>query len=191
MTTHMPMLPTPALSSKVGVLPYDTTTDVDAILTASVDLIRARGIAAGGLLQRSGERLSNGRSVMWVDDIVTGQTIRLDLPRGAGARACLLDPDALARVACLLQNTIESGAELIVVNRFGHAESEGHGLRAEIAAAIFSGAAVLIAVRDSRLNDLRGFLCGPVSLLPPVPGAIADWAELAAAIRQPADPDHW
>ena len=145
----------------------------------------------GGLLQRSGERLSSGRPVMWADDIATGQTVRLDLPRGSGARACLLDPDALAQVACLLQNATDAGPDLIVVNRFGHAESEGHGLRPEIAAAIFSGAAVLIAVRDTRLDDLHAFLGGTGALLPLTPDAIADWAEHAAAVRQPAVPGHW
>jgi hypothetical protein len=179
MTTDQPMFPAPDLSRKVGVVLYDAKTEVDAILAASVALIRTRGITVGGLLQRSGERLSSGRPVMWADDIATGQTVRLDLPRGSGARACLL------------QNATDSGPDLIVVNRFGHAEAEGHGLRPEIAAAIFSGAAVLIAVRDTRLDDLRGFLGGTASLLPLAPNAIADWAEDAAAIIQPAVPDHW
>jgi len=174
-TTHPATDPDPA--AKVGVLLYDAKAEVDETLAASIALIRAQGIVVAGLLQRFGERLPNGKRSMWVEDIATGQTIRLDRPRGPGAVACMLDPDALAQCACLLQRAIASGADLIAVSRFGNAEADGSGMRAEIADAICSGAAVLIPVRFSLLDDLEGFLGGPASLLLPSPIAIADWAE--------------
>ena len=169
------------LSTRVGVLLYDNSIDVDAILAAAVADARARGIAVAGLLQRFGPRLDSGKRSMWVDDIQTAQTIRLDAPRGPGAQACILDPDALSRAACLLQRATESDAELIVVNRFGNAEADGRGMRAEFAGAICAGAAVLVAVRYSLLNDLEGFLGGPAYLLLPQPMAIANWAEAIVA----------
>jgi hypothetical protein len=164
-------------AAKVGVLLYDKALEVDAILAASIDLIRAQGLSVAGLLQRFGERLPNGKRSMWVEDISTGQTIRLDQPRGPGAVACMLDPDALARAACLLQRAAGSGADVVVVSRFGNAEADGSGMRAEIAEAICSGAAVIIPLRYWLLNDLEGFLGGSASLLLPSPVAIADWAE--------------
>lgn len=164
-------------AAKVGVLLYDKTIEVDALLAASIDLIRAQNISVGGLRQHFGERLPNGKRSMWVEDISTAQTIRLDQPRGPGAVACMLDPDALARSACLLQRAVGSGADVIVVSRFGNAEADGSGMRAEIAEAICSGAAVIIPVRYSLLDDLEGFLGGPAYLLLPSPMAIADWAE--------------
>jgi hypothetical protein len=178
-------------AAKVGVLMYHTTLEVDQILAESVRLIRAQGMTVAGLLQRFGESLPNGKRSMWVEDIATGQTIRLDQPRGAGAIACMLDPDALTQSACLLQRAVASGADVVVVSRFGNAEADGSGMRAEIADAICSGAAVLIPVRYSLLDDLEGFLGGPASLLLPAPMAIADWAEdvvlgLNAAIERAA-----
>src|SRR6185503_11545491 len=94
---------TPDPAAKVGVLLYDSTVEVDALLAAAVALVRAKGITVAGLLQRLGERLSNGKHSMWLEDIATGRSIRLDSPRGPGATACVLDPDALAQGACLLQ----------------------------------------------------------------------------------------
>jgi hypothetical protein len=183
--TMNPRMPSQSdIAAKVGVLLYDTTVEVDAILTDTVQCVRARGIAVGGLLQRLGERLSSGKHSMWLDDIATGRTIRLDQPRGPGARACILDTDALAQAACLLRSATEAEHELIIVNRFGHAEANGGGMRAEIADAICSGAAVVIAVRPARLDGLEDFLGGPASLLQPSPEAITDWAERAVAIRQ-------
>jgi hypothetical protein len=175
----------PELVAGVGVLLYETSDEVDIILTAALERIRARGITVGGLLQHAGERLPSGRCRMWVDDIVTGQSIRLDLPRGVGASACIVDPDALAQAACLLRRTIETQPGLIVVNRFGHAEAEGGGMRPEIADAVCSGAVVLLAARCSYRNALEDFLGGPPTVLPLDAGSIAEWVERAATIGQP------
>jgi hypothetical protein len=167
------------VAAKVGVLPYDADVAVDAILADAVDRIRARGITVGGLLQRAGERLSNGRTSIWLDDVGTGETLRLDQPRGPGAKDCIVDPDALAQAACLLRLAIEAGHRLIVINRFGYAETQGAGMRAEIADAVCSDAVVLIAVRSSRLASLEQFLGGPATVLQLSAAAIADWVERA------------
>lgn len=174
----------PDPAARVGVLVYDTSIEVDTILAAAVVRIRERNIAVGGLLQHFGERLANGKRSMWIEDILTGASIRLDRPRGPGATACILDPDALAQAACILRRATASGAALLVVNRFGNAEADGRGMRAELADAICSGAAVLVAVRYSLLNDLEGFLGGPAHLLLPSPAAITAWAENLVASRE-------
>jgi hypothetical protein len=165
------------LTAQVGVLLYDGSIEVDTILAEAVAKIQARDIAVGGLLQFFGERLPNGKRSMWVEDIGSGALIRLDRPRGPGAVACLLDPDALAQAACMLQRAVDSGPQLLVVSRFGNAEADGRGMRAEIADAICSGAAVLIAVKFSLLNDLEGFLGAPAHLLLPSADAIMTWTE--------------
>jgi molybdate transport system ATP-binding protein len=81
-----------------------------------------------------------------------------------------------------LRQTIEQRPAVIAVNRFGHTESEGDGMRAEIAEAVVSGAVVLIAVRRSLLADLEAFLGAPPTPLPADAAAIADWAERTAAL---------
>jgi hypothetical protein len=173
--------PAPDPAAKVGVLLYDSTVEVDALLAAAIPLVRAKGITVAGLLQRLGTLLPNGKHSLWLEDIATGRSIRLDSPRGPGATACVLDPDALAQGACLLQQAVASGADLIIVSRFGSVEADGSGLRAEIAEAICSGAAVVIPVRFSVLNDLERFLGGPAQLLLPSPAAIADWVSGAVS----------
>jgi hypothetical protein len=167
--------PKPSPATKVGALPYDANVPVDAILADAIRRIRATGISVGGLLQRSGDRLSNGRLSIWLDDVGTGETLRLDQPRGPGAKDCIVDPDALTRAAGLLRRAIEAEHPVLVVNRFGYAESVGKGMRDEIAEAVVSGAVVLIPVRSSRLASLEAFLGGPVAMLEPSAAAIADW----------------
>jgi hypothetical protein len=176
--------PQPDIAAKVGVLPYEKYVAVDVVLAKAVDHLRARGISVGGLLQRTGEPHSNGQLSIWLDDIGNNETIRLDQPRGPGAKDCIVDPDALAHAACLLRRAIERGHDLIVVNRFGYAESEGGGMRAEIADAVCSDAVVLIAVRASRLDGLERFLGGAGSVLPLSAASIADWAERTIGARR-------
>lgn len=184
MATNQPMPALSDIAAKVGVLPYDTDVAVDAILGEAVRRIRARGMTVGGLLQRTGERLSNGRLSIWLDDVGTGETLRLDQPRGPGAKDCIVDPDALAHAACLLRRVIEQRQDVVVVNRFGYAESVGDGMRAEIADAICSDAVVLIAVRVSRLEALERFLGGAATVLPLASTAVADWVERAVSARR-------
>jgi len=162
---------------------YDETLDVDAIFAEAVAILRRQGVVVAGLLQRFGERLSNGKRAMWLDNIATGAEIRLDRPRGPGATACVLDPDALARAACVLRRAVEAEPDLIVANRFGHAEAEGRGTRTEIADAICSGTLVLTAVRYTLLMDLEGFLGAPPHLLLPSAGSIVSWVQDQLADR--------
>ncbi|MGD0107989.1 MAG: DUF2478 domain-containing protein [Rhodopila sp.] len=182
------------LTAQVGVLLYDASIDVDTILAEAVAKIHARDIAVGGLLQYFGERLPNGKRSMWVEDIGSGALIRLDRPRGPGAVACLLDPDALAQAACMMQRAVDSRPDLLVVSRFGNAEADGRGMRAEFAEAICSGAAVLVAVKFSLLNDLEGFLGAPAHLLLPSADAITTWAQdiipQLDTVRKGFDPVH-
>ncbi len=172
-------------TARVGVLLYDSSFDVDPVLAETAASLRARGVNVGGLLQHFGARLPNGKRSMWITNIGTGATLRLDRPRGAGATPCILDPDALARAACWLATATASGASLIMVNRFGHAEADGRGMRHEIAEAVCSGAAVIIPVKFSLLPDLEGFLGGPAELLLPAPAAIANWVE-TKGVAEPA-----
>jgi molybdate transport system ATP-binding protein len=171
-----------ALASRVGALVYEPPLDAGLILNPAIALLRDRGIPIGGVAQRIGAREPGRRASIWIDHIETGRTRRLDRPRGPSARSCVLDPDALAEAAMWLRQTTEQRPAVIAVNRFGHTEAEGDGMRAEIAEAVVSGAAVLIAVRRSLLADLAGFLGEAPTLLPADADAIAAWAEQAAAL---------
>lgn len=164
-------------ASQVAVLLYDDSLPLYDILASAVRTLTDRGVAVGGLLQRSGPRQSNGKPILWAEDIQTGETIRLDEPRGPGATACVLDTDALARASTRIRRALDTGARLILINRFGGVEAEGGGLRAEIADAVCSGAAVLIPIRQTRLPDLEAFLGCNAFVLQPSSEAIAAWAE--------------
>lgn len=103
----------------VGVIVFDGNDDTNALLSDSVALIRARGLRVGGLLQRFGERLPSGKRSMSMDDLGTGQALRPEQARGPGSSGCTLNPDALARAACLLGDAADGSFDVIVVPGFG------------------------------------------------------------------------
>ena len=63
------MHPEVSAISKVGVLLYDADIEINVVLHRSVRHLQALGVSVGGLLQRFGERLANGKRSMWLDDI--------------------------------------------------------------------------------------------------------------------------
>jgi nucleoside-triphosphatase THEP1 len=168
--------------AKVGVVAFDPPSDPGPVLSGLVAHFRARGVTVGGLLQRRG---AEGRRSMWVDDIATGRTLRLDRQRGKDARSCVLDTEALAEAAALLRATIESAPDVIVINRFAKAELEGQGLRAEFAEAVLSPALVLTAARREHLHGLAAFLGEAPEVLPLSVDAIATWVEALLAVPVP------
>ena len=176
-----PTLSEPDLATNVAALLYTDTAAIQAVVINAVRRLRQNGLTAGGLVQRLGERQSNGKHAVWLDDVTTGDTTRLDEPRGPGARACILDTGALAQGAWMLRRAIDSKPDVVVISRFGSVEAEGGGLRAEIAEAVCSGAAVLIPVRESLLPDLEIFLGGIPAVLPSDPAAIAAWGKAMVA----------
>ncbi len=159
----------------VGTLVYDGDGEVDRLMAEVVHRLKAEGARVGGVLQHFGERLPNGKRSMWIDNVATGATFRLDQPDRAGATGCSMDPDALARAACVVRQAIEAGNDLIMVNRFGSAEAEGRGLRTEIGNALCAGIPVLIAVRYALLPDWEGFLGAPPDIILPRLDAVLVW----------------
>lgn len=160
----------------VAAVVYDGSIDMEAVLSAAVDLLRSSGVRVAGLLQRFGETLPGGKRAMYVEDLSNGERIRIDIPRGREASGCTLDPDGLNRATCVLKNAIPQRPDILMVNRFGKQEAEGHGMRAEMAEAVASGLPTLVAVSKSLLADWEKFLGGPGHLLRPEPEDIVNWS---------------
>ena len=155
---------------------YDGRLDIDAVLSASVELLRSNGVRVAGLFQRFAEPLPGGKRSMYVEDLSSGERIRLDLPRGPEASGCNLDPDGLNRAACAPRSAISQRPDVLMVNRFGKQEAEGHGMRAELAEAVSSGLPTVIAIHQSLVGEWGKFLGKPGHLLQPEPTDIVNWS---------------
>jgi len=81
-----------------------------------------------------------------------------------------------------LMDALADGVDLLVMNRFGRAESLGRGLLGCFSAAIQAGAAVLTAVRAPYDQAWHAFRGGCAHDLAPEMQEIIDWA-LASTVR--------
>jgi len=164
----------PLLPGDIAGILYGERLDVDAVLVSVTNLLRSKGIRVSGLLQHFGAPTPAGKRSMYVEDIASGERVRLDLPRGSGASGCTLDPDSLVKAAALLRDAIRSRPDVLIVNRFGQQEAEGRGLRPELAEAVCAGLPTLVAVKESLLPEWKSFV-GDGPILPAEPSAIASW----------------
>jgi hypothetical protein len=120
-----------------------------------------------------------------VVDLRSGNVFDIWDRRGKGARGCRLDENALLDADPVLRAAIADRVDLVVVNRFGRAESLGRGLINIFAAAIEAGIPVLTAVRPPYDAAWRAFHGGLGCELPPEPGAIVSWAGQSMSVECP------
>lgn len=142
-------MPQPTL----GVLLYDAGSGgaVDQLLKELTRTLGARGVRLAGAIQHNTDVEAGCRCQMTLEDLGSGRLVSISEQRGPLARGCHLDTAALEEVVGLATAAVESGAELLVVNKFGKREAEGHGLRQAIEAAVGHDIPVLVAVsRDNR-----------------------------------------
>ncbi|PIE08173.1 MAG: 3-dehydroquinate dehydratase [Rhodobacterales bacterium] len=105
-----------------------------------------------------------------------GPTIRISQFRGAGARGCRLDPDALEQAVALTEKALaQGGVDLVLVNKFGKHEADGHGFRDAIAMALEADIPVLVGVNKLNQDAFDAFSSGVAQELPARAEDILDW----------------
>jgi molybdate transport system ATP-binding protein len=170
-----------------GAICYDKATPLESLLAAVREgLARRPDLRLAGLVPRLGERHSNGRQSMLLDDIVRGDAVCISQDLGPGSRGCILDADGLAQARMRLSEAIALRPDLLIVGRFAKEEVEGRGIRPEIAEAIVAGIPCLVAVSEGNLAAWMAFAGDEVTRqLPAVAAAIVAWVETICQ-RSPA-----
>lgn len=159
--------------------------DVDALLAQVAGVLVAEGRLIAGVTQRSVALKDSSRSVLHVSDLSDGGLLRITQDLGEGATGCRLDAGALAAAAGGLMARLETPVDALILNRFGKAEAEGHGLRGVAEQAVARGIPVLVGLREGHRADWEIFSAGVATLLPAEPAAVLDW--LRDAIGGPSE----
>jgi nucleoside-triphosphatase THEP1 len=143
--------------------------------------LRAGGLRLAGAMQHDRARSDRRRCDMVIEDIASGTQTALSEDRGPQARGCRIDMaglhDAVARVEAMLT---DGGVDLLVINKFGKIESEGHGFRTVIGVALERGIPVLIGVPLRNLDAWNVFSGEYACSLTPPYSELPDW--LAASL---------
>jgi hypothetical protein len=169
--------------------------DIDGLLVDVVSTLVGAGVRLGGLLQLADGGEARRATSVKVVDLHTGDRYEIWEPRGHWARGCRLDETELARAEAAVLKSLDAGIDLIVLNRFGRAESKGRGLVTCFIHAMSVGVPILTAVREPFDAEWDRFHGGLGMTLPPEQHAILGWVdsvlgEIPAVVRDPVASAH-
>lgn len=155
---------------------YRHGTPLEDILGAVRDRLMARGdLRLGGVVPRFGERLSNGRAALLLEDIARGDTIDISQDLGPGSTGCILYADGLARLRVRVAEAIEARPDILFLGRFGKEENAGRGIREEVGLAVAAGIPVVVAVEEKIVPGWIEFAADDYVPLPADADAIVAW----------------
>jgi len=163
-----------------------------AAVEAVVAQCRMQGLNLAGVLQHHVSDRPERRCDIILEDLSCGHRTSIFEDRGQGAAGCKLDEIALTDAASRVERHLESNPDVLVLNKFGKAESLGGGLLDLIAAAINRQVTVVIAVPHSHLAAWRAFAGDFARELGSNPDAVRDFvrelAPRAAGLQSAAAP---
>jgi len=170
-------VPIPLLTA----IKFQRGVSIDARLTHICTLLSANGLTVGGLIQ---ENSCGDVSGVQLVDIRSRQKFDIWENRGLHASGCRLDEAELLGSAKVIEQAILDRVDLVIINRFGRAESEGKGLRDYFAQAIDAGIPVLTGVRDPYVEAWQQFHGGMAHELLATDTKMENW--IAKAIENSA-----
>ena len=157
---------------------------VDQLLAGAAHRARQAGLRVAGFLQH---RETGGEECcrdIEIEHIGTGVTQIISQSLGSGSKGCRLDPAALADVAGALLAEIDDGADMLILNRFGKGETEGHGFRSIIETAYARQIPVLTVVRETYVEGWNDFAGDCGVLLAPDSKTVLGWCDRVMEARR-------
>lgn len=167
---------------KLGYVTLSGRGAIDALLAQVVSGLETSGLRLAGTVQTNIDRADRALCDMDLRLLPDGPTLRISVDRGAEARGCRLDPEALEDAVLWTERALDR-AEFLVVNKFGKQEAEGRGLATVIAEALSRDMPVLVGVNGLNLPPFLEFSAGLAEALPPDPVAIIEWSRKASVAQ--------
>lgn len=135
-----------------------------------------QGCRIHGMMTSQGKDLRS-QQPMSVEDIVTGDIFIISEVLGKDSKSCALDLGSLSATSAIFYRAIESRADLVFVNRFGHAEANNQGLNQEILAVIEANIPLLVLVSPKYTAAWEDFIGDFGAYLPVERQAIEQWMQ--------------
>jgi hypothetical protein len=164
-------------------IPFRPKDPIDDILGAIAGGFDAGRIA--GYVQKRRKDRDCG-TLVYVRNLRSGTEMPITKNRGAMAKGCKLDGDALSSLSEQLERDVETECDLLIIARFGRSEADGRGLRDVISRAMDLDIPVLVGVRDEYGDAWNEFHGGMAQILPLEETAIRDWLSAHMNIAETA-----
>jgi hypothetical protein len=152
---------------------------IDGFMAEVAARLEAEHIRVRGVMQQNSA--NENCPAMALVDVASRVRFEISQNLGAEAQGCRLDSHGLTAVSALLDETLMTDFDLLLLNKFGKAEAEGHGLRSALASAMVAGIPVLTAVRPPYTAAWSSFHGGLAIDLAPRLDAVLAWCRNVAA----------
>lgn len=162
---------------------YERYFDIDELFIAACRQLAARGLRLGGIVQMSKGGVGGCATSVDLVDLRTGKAFDIWDDRGSCARGCRLDERGLSEAGKNLEKAIDDRVDLLVINRFGRAESLGRGLRRHFAQAMEADIPVLTSVREPYDVAWEEFHCGLAQKLQPNEDSVIAWVDSLVGLQ--------
>lgn len=164
---------------------FEDGEDVDTFLQLVVDRTQNFGKKVCGAIQSRGHKNGDCQcSDMDLKTIGSDKLFRISQPLGRSSKGCRLHPGALAECCAFLENEVQTGCDLLVLNRFGRGEADGRGFRDLIVTALELDVPVLIAFRAAYAAPWQDFSDGFAREFPLDLPAVEEWlAKVSAQLK--------
>ncbi|SEW31158.1 Protein of unknown function [Cognatiyoonia koreensis] len=156
---------------------------IDTLLFAFAQTLAKDGYRTCGTVQINTDN-ATGPCDMDVRVLPNGPDLRISQNLGAASKGCRLDPMVLEAAVGLVSQSLQTGADILIVNKFGKHEAHGRGFRTVIADALELDVPVLIGVNGLNLDAFKAFV-GPDALyLEPRDAILQGWFRKAQTKAQ-------
>ena len=162
-------------------------TTTDELLSGLAHEYLRGGFKLAGIVQRSVDRPDRCACDMVATDLTSGQDVSLSEDRGAMATGCRLDTSQLERLAGEALASLEAGANILIVNKFGKQEAAGAGFRSVIAEAAGRRVPTIVAVNRGYVDEWRAFAGAMAVELRPDVTQLRQWLASRLAESRPCD----
>lgn len=161
----------------LAAIEYQKDFNIDVLLENVALNLKGRGHYLAGYTQFEVKDPKGRCPVMKLRNLKTDETARISQAMGMESRGCRMDAGALAEFSGKLVNELEPAIQMLIINRFGKAETEGHGFRNVIEKAFVMQLPILTTVRAPYIEAWNVF-CGELGeTLQAEPNNILNWFE--------------
>ena len=147
----------------------------DLIIRDVATRLREQGILLAGAVQVNLETDPAKKCDMDLHLLAGTDVVRISQSLGSLSRGCRLDPEGLERAVGFVSAALDTGVELLIVNKFGKQEIDGRGFRPLIGEALSRGIPVLTAVNAGNVDAFLGFAEDLAEQLPADVDSVLDW----------------